>query len=400
MVTRPKSVPGLEELDNVQPQVADRLRQAMAIHNLDAVVALGPENFQYISGVWLPMARGYLDRQNIAVWPREGDPVLITGVDWEVPVRGGAPWAEVRTYDEAGALPPAVIVDTLVDVLREKGLGSGTIGIEGLRASKLFVERFEKLAPEASLVSCDEIFRECRSIKSPQEIEVMRTLAVHTDQAVRRAFEKAGAGMTERELAASLMNEILAEGASAVPSVLIGAGERAAGLNAPSDKVMREGEIVRVDLNSLWRGWYCDLGRMAFIGEPDSATARDYADHVSFKQDIFEVMTPGTPCSKVYEFYETEAEKRGLELFRYPYIGLGHSTGVNNDEFPKLNRGYDMQLEPGMIMNVEPDTIGKANGAVHHVEDMVLITESDPEIITWSRDWSALDLPILGEKID
>jgi Xaa-Pro aminopeptidase len=344
------------------------------------------------------MARGYLDRPNIAVLSGKHDVVLITGVDWEVPVREAAPGATIRTYDEAGAMPPAVIVDTLADVLEELGLTRGRVGIEGLRTPLVFAARLKELLPELELVPCDEVFREWRQQKSDVELRVMRTLAVHTDVAVCRALEKAGEGMTERELAALLMSEILDEGASAVPSVLVASGHRAGGLNAPTDKTMKAGEIVRIDLNSLWRGWYCDMGRMAVVGDANEAIRKDYADHVDFKQAILEEMVPGRRCAEIYEFYEAEARKRGLRLFRYPYIGLGHSIGVNNDEFPKLNRGHDDPLQPGMVMNVEPDTIG-SDGAVHHVEDMVCVTDDGVEVITWSRDWSGSDLPVLGQPL-
>ena len=80
-----------------------------------------------------------------------------------------------------------------------------------------------------------------------------------------------------------------------------------------------------------------------------------------------------------------------LRLFIYPYIGLGHTTGVNNDEFPKLNYGVETVLEPGMIFDVEPDTLGP-DDEVMHSEDMVLITHDGVEVITESEghDWSQL----------
>lgn len=395
MVTRPKNVPEIRDLPMPKGVDKDRLDRAMTDLGLDVAVALGPENFHYLSGVWLPMARGYLDRQNIAVWRRGKTPILITGVDWELPIRKGAPHAEVRTYDEAGAPPPAVIVDTLVDVLKEHNLHKGKVGVEGLRTPIAFAERLRALAPDIQLVHCDELFRECRRIKSLEEVTAMRTLAFHTDVGIRRALSRGSVGMTERDLAALLAEEIMREGASAITSILLGSGERAAGLTAPSEKVIAEGEVIRIDLNSIWMGWYCDIGRMACAGEPSAAIRKDYKDHVDFKQTIFEQMVPGTLCSDVYELYEKEASKRGLRLFRYPYIGLGHSTGVNNDEFPKLNRGYDTPLETNMVMNVEPDTLGY-DGTVYHVEDMVRITDGQPEVITWSRDWSSDDIPIIG----
>jgi len=388
----------LGDLTTEDPVFEERVSAAIAGTELDLVVALSPENFQYLSGVWMPMARGYLDRHNLALWPREGAPAVIVGVDWEVAVREQSRLSDVRTYDEAGAMPPAVIAESLAEAIADRGCERGRIGIEGLRLPWVFHQRLVKLLPDAAFEPCDELFRELRRVKSAVEVEILGTLAFQTDVAVRRALERGHEGMSERHLAAVISEEIMAVGASAVPSVLLGSGERAAGLGAPSDKPMRAGDVVRIDLNSLWRGYYCDLGRMATVGTPDPQIQRDYEAHVAFKQAILERMAPGVLCSEVYDYYLTEAERRDLDLFRYPYIGLGHSIGVNNDEFPKLNRGHDVALEDNMVMNVEPDTIG-AGGEVHHVEDMVLVRESGVDVITWSRDWSVPTLPRLGEPV-
>ena len=324
---------------------------------------------------------------------------MIVGVDWEVAVREQSRIEQVQVYDEAGALPPAVIADALADALVEMGLERGRVGIEGLRLPWLFHQRLVELLPEITFEPCDEFFRNLRRVKSHAELAVLGALAFHTDTAVCAAIEGATTGMTERELAALISAEIMAVGASAVPSVLIGSGERACGLGAPTDKPIRDGDVIRIDLNSLWKGYYCDLGRMACAGRPDNEVEHDYEMHVKFKGDILDQMRPGVLCSDVYRFYIEEAACQGLNLFRYPYIGLGHSIGVNNDEFPKLNQGHDVPLQPGMVMNVEPDTIGRS-GEVHHVEDMVEVIEDGVEVITWSRDWSEPHLVRIGESID
>lgn len=388
----------LSELDVAPVPLTERMNGAVASSGFDAVVALGPENFQYLSGVWMPMARGYLDRQNLVIWPANADPVVIVGTDWEQATREASRIAAIRTYDERGAPPPNVIVDALADALRELSLEDKRVGIEGLRLPWLFHERLMALLPNVQLAPCDRLFQDLRAQKSPEELEILETLAYHTDVAVTHAIGLGSVGMTERAFAAVIAEQIMDAGASAVPSVLIGSGARACGLGAPTDKVMEPGDVVRIDLNSLWRGWYCDLGRMATAGPPTAQVQRDYAEHVAFKQCILDSMQVGISCQDIYRLYEAEAHNRRLKLFRYPYIGLGHSIGVNNDEFPKLNEGHDAPLREGMVMNVEPDTIGEG-GEIHHVEDMVVMTSSGARPITWSRDWSAPTIPELGEAL-
>ena len=60
----------LSELSLEDPGFAARISSSLADSRFDALVALSPENFHYVSAVWMPMARGYLDRQNLAIWPR------------------------------------------------------------------------------------------------------------------------------------------------------------------------------------------------------------------------------------------------------------------------------------------------------------------------------------------
>jgi Xaa-Pro dipeptidase len=147
-----------------------------------------------------------------------------------------------------------------------------------------------------------------------------------------------------------------------------------------------------MDIQTMYGGYYCDMGRMAVVGKPSAEQTKAYQDQLELKRRILEFMRPGRTCAEVHAFYLEQAKRMGLKLFVYPYLGAGHTTGVNNDEFPKLNAGFEgWVLEPGMIFDVEPDTIGP-EGEVMHSEDMVLVTTNGVEVITQSEghDWSNL----------
>ena len=380
-----------DQAEKTETQI-DKITDALAATDWDALVVLGGENVQYCSGAWIPYARSYLDRPNIVVWPKDGEPTFITGAELK---NGIAPRSFIQRfvgYEEKGALPPAVIVDTVADVLRESGVAEARIGLEMLRTSVLFFERLQELLPGAQFVSADSLLRRLRQVKTREEVERISTGARLTDDGLWKALISVKAGDSERDLGASIQLNVLGNGCSAVTTLLVGTGEGARVLGPPTDRKLTKGDIVRTDLNSIYDGYFADMGRMAVVGDPSAEQTKAYKDQIELKERIFEFMRPGRTCSEIHAFYLNTAKRMDVELFIYPYIGLGHGIGVNGDEYPKLNAGDHTPIEPGMILNVEPDTIGP-EGEIFHVEDMVIVTEKGVEPISHSRDWS--ELPVI-----
>jgi Xaa-Pro dipeptidase len=370
-----------------QRAMHEKVESAIEAAEWDALVAVGPENVQFLSGVWRATARGYLDRPHMVVWPAAGDPVRLGGIETLDAVRAESFIERFVGYDEKGARPPAVIVDKLAEVLREANLDRGTIGLEMLRTSVPFFERLRELLPDARFKPADEVFHRLRMVKTAAEIERMSEGARRTDEGVWNAISQSRAGETERELSARLQLGMLAKGCDAVTTCLVGAGERAATLGAPTGRVMAPGEVVRIDVNSVYDGYFHDMGRMAFVGEPSRAQAAAYAQQIQLGEAVRAFIKPGVRCCEVHRYYLEEAKRMGVELFIYPYIGIGHGIGVNADEYPKLNAQDETVIEPGMILNIEPDTYGPKR-EIFHVEDMVLVTDDGVKLLTRSRDWN------------
>ncbi len=94
-------------------------------------------------------------------------------------------------------------------------------------------------------------------------------------------------------------------------------------------------------------------------------------------------MKPGTLACNVFEYCRETFEKRGMG-FHTPHIG--HSTGVDGGhEEPMLQPNESRELEPNMLFYVEPVYRDPALGTFH-VEDLVLITDKDPKILTTYSD--------------
>lgn len=383
---------------NIEPRVRDlgivpRVRAALADSGYDAVIGISVESCQYLSGYWFPYARNRLLRQNIVVWPRDGEPVLLCGLD-QLPGPTRYSWIrDIRPYAERGRRPPGVIADLLVATLRDLDLGDATIGIERLFTPVAFFDVLERELPGVAWADCDVFFDDLRMIKTEQETELITACAQALEQGLMAGLRLARRGWTEKQLANVIRQEILTRGVDDVTTILLGAGDGARGYLTPTDDVIPDGALVRIDLNAIQGGYYADMGRMAVMHGPSTVQEEAYARQLELNASVISAVRPGVSAASVFAHCQREAGMLGLELLDQPFIGLGHATGINNSDFPKLNEADMTPLAAGMVLNIEPDTFGPEREIIH-VEDMLYLGAEGASVITSTEDWSTL--PCLG----
>lgn len=383
------------KIDQITPRIRDlgiedRIRDALSQAEFDAVVLLSVDVCQYASGYWFPYARNRLTRQNIVVWPKSEEPVLILGVDQVAgPYRYS--WIrDYRTYAQRGRRPPGVIVETLASTLDDLGLRGKRIGIEFQYTPIIFFQELLKLSPGTEFIPCDDLFDELRMTKTPQEVALISDCAKAAEVGMHEALLQAKPGWTEKQLADQIRVNILDNGADDVTTILLGSGDGARGYYTPTTDSLQEGEIVRIDLNAISGGYYSDMGRMAVVGEPTQEQEDVYNKLWELNQRIIHFIRPGIKANETFQFCQDVAQDLGVTLLDQAYIGLGHSTGINNSEIPKLVGGDSTELREGMVLNIEPDIFGP-EGEVMHVEEMLLVKEDgNSEVLTRNKDWSTL----------
>ena len=123
----------------------------------------------------------------------------------------------------------------------------------------------------------------------------------------------------------------------------------------PSDKVLKKGDIVNIDVAVIKDGWFGDTSRMYYVGEP-STLARRLVEttYAAMRAGIREVR-PGATLGDVGAAIEEVATAAGFSIVRdYGGHGIGQ---VYHDE-PHVHhygrRGEGLRLEPGMIFTIEP----------------------------------------------
>ncbi|MBX5469559.1 MAG: aminopeptidase P family protein [Thermoleophilaceae bacterium] len=363
----------------VGDEVLAKVREAMGEAGLDAIVPMSPENLAYASGAAPPSQKTVRSRLAAAIIPADGADTEVVTVKLEAPlVRSQSRLDRVTAYEEFVEHP----IDVIAASLRERGLGSASIGVEIGYLTHADYERFREALPDADLRPVDALWQDLRMLKTGSEIDAIR----HIGQAAQRITEECvklvSVGSTERELGNLITERYHQAGGDALTMLVVGSGERSAHLNAPpTDRVLRPGDIVRTDVIGTAGHYYSDVARTAIVGEPTAEQRKVYGLLYDVHRRCLEALRPGAISSDIYAIYHDAMTEAGLPAYHF----VGHGLGVTLHEEPFINPLTSIPLEEGMVLCIEPLTSVEGEFGMQ-IEDEVLITADGFELLTEASD--------------
>lgn len=169
----------------------------------------------------------------------------------------------------------------------------------------------------------------------------------------------------------------------------------------PGDRVLKNGDIVNLDVTTIKDGWHGDTSRMYMIGEP-SIQARRLCE-TTFECMWLGIATvkPGATLGDIGAAIQRYAEKSGYSVVRE---FCGHGIGCKFHEDPQVlhygQPGTGPKLQPGMVFTIEP-MINAGKAAIRQLPDgwtivtkdhslsaqwehTIAVTESGYEVLTFS----------------
>jgi Xaa-Pro aminopeptidase len=249
------------------------------------------------------------------------------------------------------------------------------------------LESLQKSCPNTQLVDGTDVFEYARLVKTPAEIDVFRAAAYYTDKAILTSFALAKVGDTERDVASRMRAIALELGADDLVHAHFQTGVHSTVVHAwPTDIPIKPGEVFHVDTGAVFGGYRTDLARNAVVEVATRRQEEMYRHMWEIQQIVLERMRPGAVARDLFELAQKEFKKVGLI---YPWGTLGHSTGITGHEGFEITADSDQVLESGMLVNIEPSHI-EDDDARYHIEDTILITEGEPEILSCFADTERL----------
>jgi Xaa-Pro aminopeptidase len=268
-----------------------------------------------------------------------------------------------------------------------------------------------KKAPR-EIVDPLEHLHEMRLVKTPAEIEAIRTACRVSAQGHVRGMRKTRPGLFEWELQAEVEYEFRRRGARAPGyTSIVGGGANACVLHYVENRDrLKDGDLVLVDAGAEV-GWYTgDITRTWPVNGRFTAPQREIYDLVLRAQlDVLNLVRPGLPWNELHQTaVRTLTEglvERGIlagpvekaieeKTFRKYFMhGTGHWLGIDVHDVGMYSRDGEQgrPLIPGMVFTVEPGLYFHADeegcpdrykGIGVRIEDDVLVTEDGYEVLT------------------
>ena len=264
-------------------------------------------------------------------------------------------------------------------------------------------ERIEAIRLEGHIVPGQE------QIKNAEQIQGIRESSKINIAVLDLVAEKIHEGMSTLEIDELVHSTTIAMGGIPAPlgyegfpkSVCTSLNDEVCHGIPDKDIILKDGDIINVDVSTIYKGYFSDSSRMFLIGNVSEEKKRLVRVAKECLEKGVEAVKPWTFLGDMADVVNSYAKENGYTIVRE--IG-GHGVGIEFHEEPFVSYvtrpGTEMLMVPGMVFTIEPMVnMGKAdiytddkNGWTVYTEDglpsaqwevTVLVTEEGCEILTY-----------------
>ncbi len=272
---------------------------------------------------------------------------------------------------------------SMTETLRSEGLlrKLKTLAIEAAHCSYTVAQNLKSTLKPMRLVPLHDAVEQLRENKYHDEIQATRQAIRISEAVYHEILPLLRPGVTELDIAAEItyrQRRMGADGDAFAPIVLF--GKRSSLIHGqPSRTGLREGHAVLMDFGCRVQGYASDITRTVFLGKAPRRLRRIHDVVAKAQQAGREYAGPGIPANLLDEHVRNIIRDNGYgEHFEH---GLGHGLGLEVHERPLLSWRNGDELEPGMIITIEPGVYIPGLGGVR-IEDDVLITPNGADVLS------------------
>jgi len=368
------------------------LRATMADQSIDAAILLFSRDIYYYSGASAPSV------------------LLVTPKTARLHVRRALDFArQDATIDD---IVPDGSLRTVAERLKSEKLDSSKIGLEmDVIPADLFLKIQEGL-PDATFVNVTPLIIAQRMVKDTDELEFVRVSASMIDKAQRRALDVIREGVTEVEMAAEVEAELrrnrhegilvnrrfdtyamygmMGSGEnltrySGFANVATGVGLSPAMRMSASNRILKRGDLVMIDITGNYHGYITDVTRMYVVGSVSKKQTEIFETLCEVEDEILASIRPGVPVADVYAKGVEAADKTkyGDYFMGYEEKGrfVGHGLGLELDEPPIIGPNDPTIIAENMTLAIEINTIIPDFGTIK-VEDSFIVNSDGIELLS------------------
>ena len=259
--------------------------------------------------------------------------------------------------------------------LHNIGFESGAMTVDGHR-------KYEQELP-GILTPAQKLLDDLRVSKDEGELALMRRAQAITDETFRAILNFIRPGMTEREIAARLVYELMSRGGEKVSfDPIVAAGPNGSRPHAvPGDQVVDAGMFITMDFGCKVEGYCSDMTRTVALGHPTQEMEEVYNAVLAAQRAGINAARAGVTGQEIDEAARRVLREAGYE--EYFTHSFGHSLGVDIHESPNANSKEQRPMPVGAVISAEPGVYIPGRFGVR-IEDVLILNETGCEDITRS----------------
>ncbi len=353
---------------------AARQAKLREIAGADAIVLVPGMNMFYFTGLQFHLS----ERPILAIFTPDGQMSIIIP-QLEMPKINQRPDLEARAFswtDTEG------YQNAFKDAVNELGLKGKVLGVDGLTMRVTEWLEFQKIDSSIRVSALERQIIRILAMKTPDEVEAMRKAVQISEAALDKLLAWVQPGMTEKQIAARLGEEMTAlgsDGAAFEPLVQTGPNS-ALPHGMLTDRVLGKDEFLLIDYGGRYEGYPADITRTFCLGTPTAEMQKIYDTVLGANEAAIKAGGPGVTMGAVDKAARDVIKAAGYG--EYFIHRTGHGLGLNGHEMiPQIAENVNDVLEPGMAFTIEPGIYIPGLGGVR-IEDDVVVTENGLDVLT------------------
>ena len=361
--------------DRLRRERLAKAKKALAESEADVLFVFRTEDARYLTAFRTHMHPSAQLGNATVVLPKGGEPFLFS-MDHEH-VKARMPWLTAKQIKPRANFRESIGIQMFADMVKEElgDLKGKKIGVD--LWTPVMTKEFAKAFPQSEIVDGYAILGKAKIIKTQDEIDCIKMANVMTEAAMDAAIRMLRPGVKECEVLAKAWEVMTSLGSewTQCANIVCSGPYTAPYRRYTSDRVIRMGDPVIIDIGACFNGYWGDLTRTWICG--NIKPTREMIDvHMNCYNALFNACDKSRPGNTNADVFNAA----------YPYVldSLGHGSGTHPWEPPAFSPASNkapMVLKPGMQYNLEPYAGVVGVGGVR-LENCVVITEGEPDIFT------------------
>ncbi|MCM8711250.1 Xaa-Pro peptidase family protein [Clostridium sp. SYSU_GA19001] len=384
--------------DRLRKERLERAQKQLAQDGFGSIMTFSADNIRYLTSIYITTPNRPGEYQFVFC-PRKGDPTFHGSPNLEE-ANKRMPWLKGRVRPNLGSGPAASDlgadsgtiqrqVDAVIELMEEAGVRDEPIGIDGTVLSAHYVEAFARRGITCKIAK--STMDKARMIKTVDEISIMRMVAANTEFAFAPIVEAIRPGVREMDLVGIGIKALYEQGCDHTEDLVCMSGYNTNPYNWTfTDRPIRPGDLVYIDVDGAsYLGYKSCVYRTFCCGKATDKQKATYDQALGWLRDAIAACKPGNTNYDIGRAFPQDPAVWGHKDWSSidPYC-VAHGLGLSLHDRPFVaktymdNKGPEVELQPGMVLAVETYAGMKGERDGVRLEEMVLITENGPEVLS------------------